>query len=97
MRRAGGIAARAVHSLGMDDLQFEELDFPLAWCAPCGREVLTCAGEVDDVRHCVHCGTDVAGPLRAVPGSALGERGYALHEESGCGRPDCGGGRCGRA
>jgi hypothetical protein len=79
----------------MPDLQFEDLDFPLGWCLGCGREVLTCAVLDDDGRHCVHCGSAIAGPVRASRGAELGDRGYALHEEQGCGRPGCGGGRCG--
>jgi hypothetical protein len=79
----------------MDELLFDDLDFPLGWCVGCAREVLTCAGDEAGVRHCVHCSADIAGPLRQMRGAELGERGYALHEEQGCGKADCGGGRCG--
>ena len=81
----------------MDDLQFDDLDFPLGWCEPCQREVLTAANGDDDGRHCVHCGGTVSGRIRHVRGMDLAESGYALHEEQGCGRADCGGGRCGRS
>jgi hypothetical protein len=79
----------------MDELQFEELDFPLGWCEHCQREVLTGASADSDARYCVHCGDPIAGRIRQIRGMDLGDSGYALHEEQGCGRPDCGGGRCG--
>lgn len=78
----------------MDDLQFDDLDFPLGRCGHCAREVLTAASE-GEARHCVHCGEAIAGPIRQARGMDLGDSGYALHEEQGCGRPDCGNGRCG--
>ncbi len=80
----------------MDDLQFDDLEFPLGWCTPCGREVLTAVAEDGDGRLCVHCDLPVDGALRQARGVDLAGSGYALHEEQGCGRPDCGGGRCGK-
>ena len=80
----------------MDDGPFEDLELPLAWCAPCGRKVLTAvAGENGESRICVHCGVEISGVVRQVRGAELTESGYALYEEQGCGRPDCGRGRCG--
>jgi hypothetical protein len=79
----------------MDDLQFEDLDFPLGWCSQCAREVLMALRHEGDARECVHCGAPISGRVRDARGMDLGEAGYALHEEQGCGRPDCGGGRCG--
>jgi hypothetical protein len=37
----------------MDDLEFDDLEFPLGWCKLCEREVLTAAGD-DEARQCVH-------------------------------------------
>jgi hypothetical protein len=79
----------------MDELQFDDLEFPLGWCGHCQREVLTAVGDESDARHCVHCGEPIGGPIRHARGMDLADSGYALHEEQGCGRPDCGGGRCG--
>lgn len=79
----------------MDDLQFEDLDFPLGWCAQCGREVLMALRPGDEGRECVHCGEPISGRIRQARGMDLGDNGYALQEEQGCGRADCGGGRCG--
>ena len=79
----------------MDDLEFDDLEFPLGWCKLCEREVLTAAGN-DEARQCVHCDEPVT-KVRHARGLDLAGSGYALHEEQGCGRPDCGGGRCGRS
>ncbi len=76
--------------------------FPVTRCAICDRDVL---GHVDlddhdrEIIRCVECAT-VAQPA-AVRWVALGELeevgyGFVL-PEGGCGRPDCGGGRCGRS
>lgn len=91
-----GIGTRAgVTSRRVDDLLFDDLEFPLAWCEPCGREVLTATAGDDRARCCVHCGAEIDGSVRQARGADLADRGYALYEESGCGRPGCGGGRCG--
>lgn len=85
--------------LPVDDLRIDDLAFIVGWCAICNREVLTCADydpAGEEVRHCVHCDQRVARALHAVRGDELTSRGYAVHEERGCGRPDCGNGRCGR-
>ena len=75
--------------------------FPMARCAPCGRDVLlhvwldATAGE----RYgCIHCDAEIdPAELRWVPEDALDGLGYAtVAERENCGRPDCGGGRCGR-
>ena len=78
--------------------------FPVARCAPCGRDVLLHVHlDADDRERilCVACDAEID-PLevRWVAEAALNELGYALAGEvglSGCGRPGCGGGRCGRA
>jgi len=78
--------------------------FPVARCAPCDREVLVHVvldvGDQERIR-CVTCDAEID-PLevRWIAEAALNELGYALDPEvgmSGCGRPGCGGGRCGRA
>lgn len=83
----------------MDELALENVAFTVGWCAICSREVLTCA-DYDangiELRRCVHCDQQVGHALRAVPGDELGRRGYVVAEPGGCGRPDCGNGRCGR-
>ena len=83
----------------MDDLRFEESEFSVGWCALCERDVLTYLDDdaSDDAaaRRCVHCEQRV-GRLRSATGEDLPQHGYALVENGGCGRPDCGGGQCGR-
>jgi hypothetical protein len=79
----------------------EASTFPLARCAPCGREVL--AHVQDDPATgerygCIHCdaGLDPA-ELRWVSEPELAGFGYAVWaEREHCGRPDCGGGKCSR-
>lgn len=73
--------------------------FPVARCAPCGRDVLThvvldAAGEAR--RCCVHCDADIdPGEVRWVVEAELDPLGYAVHDdEAGCGRPGCGRGNC---
>jgi hypothetical protein len=76
-------------------------DFPIARCAPCGRDVLT---HVDldaggaERRRCVHCDAELdPAEVRWVDADALAHAGYAIGVDgAGCGRPDCGQGRCGR-
>ncbi len=81
----------------MDDLSFSDSEFIVGWCAICDREVLTYDDSVgaQSRRRCVHCEQSV-GRLRDITGEDLPEHGYDLVENSGCGRPDCGGGQCGK-
>jgi hypothetical protein len=75
------------------------LEFPVGWCAACGRHVLTHLDPgTDDSenRLCVHCDAQVDAELRAVEQGDLDSHGYALIENFDCGSPNCGGGRCGR-
>ena len=69
-------------------------EFPLGHCARCNKEVLV--GE--ERRHCVHCEAELDPEmLRWVSETELERVGYASWiEREHCGRPDCGGGRCGR-
>jgi hypothetical protein len=82
----------------MSDADLAEVAFPLGWCAHCAREVLTAPAALigrTDHRLCVHCDGPVAEVLASVLGDELATRGYRVIEDtSGCGRPDCGGGRC---
>jgi hypothetical protein len=76
-------------------------EFPIVHCAGCERDVL---GYLDldeqgrELTRCLECATvaDAAairwGDLHAI--EAIGY-GFVL-PEAGCGRPDCGQGRCGR-
>jgi hypothetical protein len=82
----------------------EATGFPVSRCAPCGREVLVHAildtGDRERIR-CVSCDAEMD-PLevRWVDEAQLNELGYGLAGEvgvAGCGRPGCGGGRCGNA
>lgn len=75
------------------------LEFTFAWCAGCERDVLTHAhydAEGTERRLCVHCDGDVANE-RTVQVGDLEAEGYAVFEQQGCGKPDCGGGRCNRS
>jgi hypothetical protein len=76
--------------------------FPIVPCAMCARDVLGYVDLDDDeheVTRCLECAT-VADPSAVKWGDihaieAIGY-GYVL-PEAGCGRPDCGQGRCGRS
>lgn len=75
--------------------------FPVGHCARCGKDVLVWVrlDERDEERrHCVHCDAELdPAELRLIGESELADVGYARHAETEhCGRPDCGGGRCGR-
>ena len=74
--------------------------FPIARCAPCGRDVLTHVdldGDGVERRSCVHCDAGIdPDEVRWVAEAALDDLGYALQRD-GCGRPGCGGGRCQRS
>jgi hypothetical protein len=71
--------------------------FPVARCAPCKREVLAHV-TADDRYGCIHCDAEIDPlELRWVDETELDGVGYAVWaERENCGRPDCGGGRCGR-
>lgn len=74
---------------------------PMTRCVPCGRDVVVWV-RLDAVgaerSHCVHCDAELdPETVRWVPEEALDGAGYASWGEADhCGRPDCGGGRCGR-
>ncbi len=75
--------------------------FPVARCAPCDREVLAHVwvdGSGDEQYGCIHCDALLdPSELRWVAEAELDAIGYGLlAEREHCGRPDCGGGRCGR-
>ncbi len=73
-------------------------DFPVGDCQGCGRVVLAHLWLGDDgaeMHRCVHCDTSLA-DVRWIDEEELRETGYAAFAaEVGCGRPDCGRGRCG--
>jgi hypothetical protein len=73
--------------------------FPVARCAPCGRDVLAhywLDGPNDERYGCIHCDAELdPRELRWVDEETLDGIGYATWaEREHCGRPDCGGGRC---
>ena len=75
--------------------------FPVARCAPCGRDVLAhvTIDQADAERYgCIHCDAEIDPlELRWVAEAELDAVGYGIWtERENCGRPDCGGGRCGR-
>jgi len=75
---------------------------PVGHCGRCGREVLAvlaAGGALDEERRaCAHCEATLdPAALRWLDEADLDAVGYAAYAEAeGCGRPDCGGGRCGR-
>ena len=77
-------------------------EFPVTSCATCGRDVL-CHVDLDaddrEVVRCIECATIVAAAdVRWLPMAELEAAGYGfVLPEGGCGRPDCGNGRCGRS
>ena len=77
-------------------------EFPVAYCAACARDVL-CVLDLDEgdqtLTRCFECGTAVAdAAVRSLALADLEALGYGyMLPEGGCGRPDCGGGRCGRS
>ena len=76
-----------------------DLEFTLAWCPACERDVLTHAhfdADGPERRLCVHCDGDIENQ-RVLPIDDLEAQGYAVIELEGCGKPDCGGGRCTRS
>jgi hypothetical protein len=78
-------------------------EFPVARCAPCGRDVLTHV-EVDaggrERRRCIHCDAELdPAEVRWVAEDGLDGLGYGVHvERAGCGGGggSCGSGGCGR-
>ncbi len=76
--------------------------FPVTRCATCERDVL-CHVELDDddreITRCIECAAAAApAAVRWVALAELEEIGYGfVLPEGGCGRPDCGGGKCGRS
>ncbi len=73
--------------------------FPVSYCARCARDVLTHAhldarGEME--RSCLHCdGSMDPAEMRWVSEEELAVLGYSEVQTGGCGRPNCGQGRCG--
>jgi hypothetical protein len=76
--------------------------FPVARCAKCECDAL-CHVDLDEderqIVRCVECATVVEPTeVRWLTLSELEPMGYGLVlPEGGCGRPDCGGGKCGRS
>jgi hypothetical protein len=75
-------------------------EFPATHCAICDREVL-CYLDLDEadreLARCLECSTP-AGEVRWLDLHELETIGYGfVLPPGGCGRPDCGQGRCGRA
>jgi len=77
-------------------------EFPIVRCATCARDVLGYR-DLDEQDHeitrCLECAT-VAEPAAIRFGDlpAIEAIGYGfVLPEAGCGRPDCGKGRCGRS
>ena len=77
-------------------------EFPVTRCATCATDVL-CHVDLDEhdaeVLRCVACSAAVdAATVRWLDLPELEELGWGfVLPEGGCGRPDCGKGRCGRA
>ena len=74
---------------------------PVGHCARCKKDVLAVLWldeREDERRACAQCDGDLdPEALRWLTESELEEVGYAAFAEAEhCGRPDCGGGRCGR-
>ncbi len=67
--------------------RIDDVQFPLAFCTPCGREVVPyledAAGE-QERRCCVHCDAPIDG-WRDGDTADLEAAGYALLEARGCG------------
>ena len=77
-------------------------EFPIVRCAVCGAEKL---GWLDldehdeEITRCLECSTVAdAAAIRFGDLHAIEELGFGfVLPEGGCGRPDCGKGRCGRS
>ena len=79
-----------------------DAEFPVSRCAICAKDVLChLALAPDDVEifRCVDCASEISRPaVRWVGFHDIEALGYGfVLPEAGCGRPDCGQGRCGRA
>ena len=79
----------------------DEAVFAIGTCVPCGRTVLTAIAlraDGSEERRCVHCDAALdPDELSWVDEAALEGVGYVTWTEAEtCGRPDCGGGKCGR-
>jgi hypothetical protein len=73
--------------------------FPVARCAPCGRDVLTHVhldARGEPRRLCLHCDAELdPTEVRWVEEAQLAPLGYGLErDDGGCGRPGCGRGNC---
>jgi hypothetical protein len=70
-------------------------EFLFARCPACEKSVLTHVADFNDlgeeIRHCVHCDTQVATGWELVGAEELEARGYSLVEARACGN----GGGCG--
>jgi hypothetical protein len=78
-----------------------EQGFPVSRCARCGRDVLLHVhfdADGEERRLCLHCDAEIdPAEVRWVEQSALDALGYGVASEGGCGKLDCGQGRCGRS
>jgi len=85
-----------LRSVGVLDARVADGTFPVAHCGPCRRDVLTHLALDDDGeprRRCVHCDSEIdPHELRWV--EQIDALGYAVRDDAGCGRPDCGRGNC---
>lgn len=85
----------------MKDLLPDSSTFPTAHCDSCGRVVLVYVTlDTDDRerRCCVHCDTEIAGPLRWVKPGELEQEGYYFGAPSAKGSAGggCAAGGCGK-
>jgi hypothetical protein len=77
-------------------------DFPVARCTACDKDVL-CYVDLDEadceIFRCLDCSTAAdATRVRWLDLPDIEEIGYGfVLPPAGCGRPDCGNGRCGRS
>lgn len=82
--------------------EYTATEFPVTHCGVCDREVL-CYLDLDEadreIARCLECSTPAAaGTVRWLDLGDLEALGYGfVLPPAGCGRPDCGQGRCGRA
>lgn len=96
-RRALAFALRPGYESGVATPVLEDVQFPLAHCSGCGREVVTYVEIEDDaeIRRCLHCDQRLA-DWRDVTAAELEAAGYSLLEARGCGNGGgCSSGGCG--